>query len=760
MSIDSNLHLPYPDPTAPQAEKLKKEYGLMYAKAMLYHHERYGNNVFYNKRGVMEEIIDYFNGVQDQKKYRAVLDPDNCNDGDETWMIPIQYTPPNFWAKFINVITSKLGDVGYNVKAQAFDPLAIDIKKNYEAKIKLGLFLQNVLGQDHSADLFQDDNIVGKVAINAEEIEADLQMNPKIRMEMELEMLIEALLYQNDIEDTMREIDIDLALFYKAGTKTYLDKNGFPRIKRVNPFNLIVSNLSSETFKDIQHCGEIINVTFSELKKMAGDEFDADEYENILLLSRQLYVQSDISGFTNYYSEDSRNPFPYDHSRTKLLEFYFYADDKMVHEVTVNKFGNKVVYRKNDDYSLPEDKIKEKKAKKGEYELITTDYKSIYKGYWIIGTEYVFGYGLQKDMVRIAENISDTKLPFTLYAPNLIQGINKSITEQCMPVIDDIIRNWLKMQQMINSAVPKGAFIDIDALLAVSMGSGGEEMTPKDLLDMFFKRGVIIGRSSETGGRIPIQELENGLSKDTMVFAQLMLNGLNLLKELTGINDIVAGGQPKSKTGLGVSQIAIQGSDNALDHLYRAKRRIFEGTCQHLADLAVQSIDNGNLTEMVTKGLGRNTLDFWESNADITSHNYLIRIENKPDDQEWQQFYQQMNIALERGQIKLSDVSFLMEIDNLKQARVLLEIREDKYTREKQADAMEAQKQNQEMQMQSSQQAQDARMQEYKMEQQALIEKMKAELENQIQTIIRKGEEERKSINEKAKAAELYNLYK
>jgi hypothetical protein len=757
---DSNLHLPYPDPTAPQKDKLLKEYGLQYAKAMLYHHERYGNNVFYNKRGVMETVIDYFNGVQDQKKYRAILDPDNCDNGDETWMIPIQYTPPNFWAKFINVITAKLGDVGYNVMAQAFDPLAIDIKKNYEAKIKLGLYLQKVLGEDASKDLFEDENIVGRVAINAEEIEADLRMNPKIRMEMELEMLLESLLYQNDIGDVMREIDLDLALHYKGGSKVYLDKNGFPVIRRVNPFNLIVSNLSSESFKDLQHCGEIINVTFSELRKMAGDEFTKDEYENILLLSRQLYVQSDISGFTNYYSEDSRNPFPYDHSRTKLLEFYFYADDKMVHEITKNQFGNKMVYRKDDDFYVDEEKVKKRREKKGEYEVIMTNYKSVYKGYWIIGTEYVFGYGLQKDMVRVAENITDTKLPFTLYAPNLLQGINKSITEQCIPVIDDIIRNWLKMQQMINSAIPKGAFIDIEALEAVSLGSGGTTLQPADLLDLYYKRGIIIARRGSDNQAVPIQELENGLSRDTMIFAQLVLNGLNLLKELTGINDIVAGGQPKAKTGLGVSQIAIEGSNNALDHLIRAKKRIFEGTCQHLADLAVQTIANGNLKEMVVKGLGKNTLDFWQDNKDLTSHNYLIRIENKPDEAAWNQFYQQMNIALDRNQIKLSDVSFLMEIDNLKQARILLELREAKYEREKQANAMEAQRQNQEMQMMSAEQAQVARMEELQLEQEALVAKMKAEIENQLQLIIEKGNQERQNIAEKASSQVAFNLYR
>jgi len=66
-----------------------------------------------------------------------------------------------------------------------------------------------------------------------------------------------------------------------AGYKEYIDSNGAIKIRTINPRNIIINHCKKNDFSDASYVGEVIEMTISDLKQMAGDQFTAEEYENI-----------------------------------------------------------------------------------------------------------------------------------------------------------------------------------------------------------------------------------------------------------------------------------------------------------------------------------------------------------------------------------------------------------------------------------------------------------------------------------------------
>ena len=84
----------FPDPLAPQDQKVKKEYGLRYARAI---ENQWGTlddqNSLYKRRNDQFEVNrDYANGTQDTTIYKSLLTALNPNDGDGS-LLNLDFTP-------------------------------------------------------------------------------------------------------------------------------------------------------------------------------------------------------------------------------------------------------------------------------------------------------------------------------------------------------------------------------------------------------------------------------------------------------------------------------------------------------------------------------------------------------------------------------------------------------------------------------------------------------------------------------------------
>ena len=126
------------------------------------------------------------------------------------------------------------------------------------------------------------------------------------------------------------------------------------------------------------------------------------------------------------------------------------------------------------------------------------------------------------------------------------------IMEQLVPIADQIQISWYRLQNTINQARPKGIMIELGALEDIPLGSGGQQMKPMDVIDLFNKTGTLVYRKNDIGGKAtnykPIEELENGLGRDAMTYYQVIQNNIEMIRQITGLNEFTDGSTPDARS--------------------------------------------------------------------------------------------------------------------------------------------------------------------------------------------------------------------
>ena len=164
---------------------------------------------------------------------------------------------------------------------------------------------------------------------------------------------------------------------------------------------------------------------------------------------------------------------------------------------------------------------------------------------------------------------AQTKLSYHLSAYNFYEMKAQGFMERLVPYLDDYQLTMLKIQNFKNRAVPSGWWINLDALENVALTKGGASMQPKELLQMFFETGVLVGRSLDAAGNPlagnvqPVIPIENTAASELQMFYQDLINTISMVEKMTGYNDITSG-NPNPKTLVPGYQLANQSTNDAL----------------------------------------------------------------------------------------------------------------------------------------------------------------------------------------------------
>lgn len=666
MATETKFVGEYPDPNI-DPNKKGKDFIMEYGKAMYHSFKNSGYTIFYNNRAEYRTLVAYAMGNQSVDQYKQRLD---CwEEQDKSW-INLDWQILNMCSRFVNVVQGNLNKTEANVVVSAIDPLAMDQKREFKAKVDAFLDLKQwmetigVQAQQFFAE-------APDISLDPDEKNLFLNINIKHRWSMQMEKLINKVLYDNDYKQLKMDFVWDLIVLGIGAIKITEREDCFALVQKINPENLIVSYSEKGNFKDIQHAGEVKFMTPNEFFDRAGDQFTEEEKKDIINKYAKIRPR--------YNHSDGRNATMYNNMgegrMIEVLDFNFLSCDTMVHEKKKDKRGNPKLYRKNFNY--PSNGEEYNKKYEGEREVLRTKYDAAYKGLWIIGSDYICDYGRVEN--ALLDDYYDNCLPYVIVAPNIHNGRTASLVKQMVPVLNYIQINWLKHNDAIAKYIPKGANIDLDALEDVAIGKGGKNMTKREIIEMYFKRGILVGRRKNMANKgsngLAIQELENGMSRDVVTFFNNILNGINLLRSIIGVNEITDASTPDPKMLKSLAEAATVGTNNALDFLYSGLNLSFEYLCQNLSYSIVGAIKRG-VDDNVDESVGDGTLKFFGDNSDITMHKYGIKIENKPTKDEWAGFQQEIAIALEQGMILPSDAAFIREIDNLKQARQYLIVRE------------------------------------------------------------------------------------
>ena len=697
----------YPSPLATNEEKATKEYGLEYFKTMYYEWHNNGDVYFRDRKMRYNRNRSYAEGNQDVGKYKDLLDV----QGDSSYL-NIDWSPVSIIPKFVDVIVNGMVNQEYDVKAKSIDPIAAN-ERMQKKKEMYG----NMLTKDFLEGLEDETGLPltpkGFVAESSEEVEMFMALNYKQNVEIALEKAIEYTLDVNDYDEVKRHMIRDLVVLGLCAAKTEMSKTEGVKIRHVDPVNLITSFSAKPDFKNIRHAGEIYSMTIADLKQQAGDEFSEEDY--IKIASEYAGKNNNPSNYgTQAYYENGNETYDYDKFSVNILDAEFITSHSLKYEKKDNKYGGYSVNKKPSNYKKP-------KKSKTKREDIGSTVKVIYKGKYIVGTDYVFNYGMMKDMPRPKSNLSETRLSYIIYQPNLYKMKSRSLVDRMIPFADQIQLAHLKIQHVLAKARPKGAAFEIGSLENVSKGDGGT-FTPMELQEIYDQTGNIYYRSIEHEGQMtgamPIQELENGIGRDFNTLIGVYNHNMQMIRDVTGVNEARDASKPSSEALVGVQKLSLLASNNATrdinDAYLNVTRRVSQSVTIRMQDL----VNFKGLHKMYTNVIGDTSMHSIDMMKKLSIHEFGITLDVAPSEEEKQMMEQNIQVSLAQKELRLEDAIMIRSIKNIKMANQMLILRRTKYQKEQQAQAQQASEQNAMLQQQSAQQAAQLKQQEMQAEMQ------------------------------------------
>ena len=372
-----------------------------------------------------------------------------------------------------------------------------------------------------------------------------------------------------------------------------------------------------------------------------------------------------------------------------------------VYKVKETSTGAEKIILRDDTFDPPINEMT------GNFGKISRSLEVLYEGVLILGSDYLLKWELAKNMMRPKSDYSKVKMNYAINAPRMYKGNIDSLVKRITGFADMIQLTHLKLQQVMSRMVPDGVYLDADGLAEVDLGNG-TNYNPQEALNMFFQTGSIIGRSFTSEGdmnpgKIPIQEISSGSGGQKM---QSLIQNYNyylqMIRDVTGLNEARDGSTPDSRALVGVQKLAAANSNTATRHILQSglslTQELAEGLSLRISDI----LEFSPTREAFIQKIGNQNVGVLEDISNLYLHDFGIFIELTPDEEEKAILENNIQAAVAGGLIDLEDAIDLREIKNIKLANQLLKIRRKK----KQEREQQVQQENIQAQAQANAQAQ------------------------------------------------------
>jgi hypothetical protein len=727
-----------------------KEWIMQYAKAAW---NSWNNDnpreIFFNARYQYEVYKQYAMGNQSINKYKPLMGIDE--QSNETWL-NVDWSVIPIIPKFRRIALGKLSKLDYNIVATPVDALANEENEDYFARTRAKIIMREEAKKiDPSLLESPALQFTPQEAKDLEELEMQMKYTHKHQMSIEAEQGIKLVLEQNKISKLRDGVRENLFDYGVAGYKEFIDSNGAIKIRSINPRNIVINHCKENDFSDASYIGEVIEMTISDLKQMAGNEFTEEQYEDIAKKVIGKYGNPrEWPSTLSIYNKG------YDTFNVRILDLEFFSVNEMVYEQRIDRRGNKIYARA---------KFEEKNKRKDKFERVA--YKVVYKGRWIIDTNYMFDHGLATNMKRAKSSLMDTSMSYHLFAPEFYDMQAYGMMKQIIPIADAIQIAWYRLQNVINQSRPKGIMIEMGALEDIPLGSGGKKLTPMKVLDLYNKTGTLVYRKLDAQGRStnykPIEELENGLGRDAMNYWQLIQNNIQMLRDITGMNEMTDGSTPDPRTLTTVAKLAYEGTNNSLYNIVSGEKKLLESLSNDIV-LRLQDVAESGEVKGYVRALGGTTMQFFKMSSNVALYEFGIFLEDKPTDDQRAILMQQVQNSQMNGLLDIEDAIIIQNTDNLKVAQQLLAHKIRKRRDQEEEKAIRMQQMNAQVQQDSAIVAEQSKQQTIQVEaneKAKLIQlekdldanmlKMKYEYELQLEQLRQTGKVATKEVENKGK---------
>ncbi len=708
---------PYPNHQIDPALK-NGEWCMQYAKAA-YYDFNYASpkGIFSANGGDYEKFRMYALGKQPINQYKKWMGVDQQTNNTQ---LVVDWSVRAIVSGYRDKAISRLMKSDYTIIATAVDSLAKDEVDNYYADIKAKLAVRELMIQQNpdmaNHPMFKFSGVEPR---DMEELEMRVSQNEQFNRSKDAEMAIELGMYENDYKAQRRMIYEDLFDFGVAGFADWLGDDNHAKFRRVNPNCVIVSNTKDGTFSDIVHAGEQIDVSLIDLATVKDNE------GNLVFSEKELTEFAGSIAGRNYSNPGSLGLNtgwlkPIDKFKCKIVDIKFYTYNTETYTNRVDANGN-IVFRK-EKYGRGEETNSRYRRKTIQY---------VYKCKWVVGTDKCYDWGMCYDQPRSNDSKKRalTRLPYTFFAYNFYSMKAQGYMERLIPYLDDYQLTMLKIQNFKNRAVPSGWWINLDMLENVALTKGGADMQPKELLQMFYETGVLVGRSLDGAGNPiqgnvqPVIPIANTAASELMTFYQDLINTVTAIEKMTGYNAITSG-NPNPKTLTSGYEVANESTDDALYPLAFAEEFLSLKLAEAVLCRMKQGVRKGTVEGYAPYqgALNANTLRFMSLPASIADREHGIMLQQKSTEQDKMWIMQNVQQDIMNGYLDTSDAILIINTHNAKEAMQILAFRVKK-----------AKEQMQQQKMAEIQATNNANLQSTQMAQQAQFQALQMELQTKLQ---------------------------
>lgn len=705
------LQVGFPSQLASDKEKETLEYGCKIGNAIQYEWFWKGgtNGRYYDRAGDYRFLRLYARGEQPIEKYKNEI----AFDGDLSYL-NLDWTPVCIVPKFIDIVVNGMADRLFKVKAYAQDAMSQAKRNKYQDMIEGQMVAKDVLQQVQEltgVNTFVTDP--DELPNTDEELSLYMQLNYKPAIEIAEEEAINTILEENHWLDTKKRIDYDITVLgIGIGKHQFLPGQGVS-IEYVDPEHVIYSYTEDPYFRDVFYWGEIKTVPLTELYKIKPD-----------ISKEELEIISESSqGWYDYFNLEYLYNSPlYREETTTLMYFNYKTTKKVVYKKKIKDDGSSKIIKKDDSFNPSQEELAV-----GRYEKLEKTIDVWYDGIMVMGTNIMLKWALSENMVRPKSSTQHALPNYVACAPRMYKGAIESLCRRMIPFADLIQITHLKIQQVLARVVPDGVFIDADGLNEVDLGTGAA-YNPSEAFRLYMQTGSVIGRSTTQDGdfnhgKIPIQQLNtnSGANKLQMLVANYN-HYLDMIRSVTGLNEARDGSNPDPNALVGVQKLAALNSNTATRHILDASLSIFRGISEALTYRVADILQFADFREGFANRIGKYNVSLLDEIKELYLYDFGIFIEISPDEEEKAQLEANIQIALAKKLIDLSDAIDIREIKNLKLANQLLKLKQKK--KEDREEKIEMQKQAMiaQQNIQSQKMASDVSMNKVKLETDAKIQ--------------------------------------
>jgi len=657
----TNTYSSFPDQVVPDEVKQSIDYGRQVAMAIE------GDWFSGTRSGVENRFNTNYNNFRMRRLYSRAEQPvqkykdELAINGDLSYL-NLDWKPVPIIPKFVDIVVNGMDDKVYDIKAFAQDPesrqqrskYAEDILRDMQAK----QFLASLQGQ-LGLDLFNTDN-PSELPENKDELDLHMQLSYKQASEIACEEAVNNSLQMNRYDLTKKRLIEDLVVLGMSAVKTNFNKAEGVTVEYVDPARMVYSYSEDPNFEDLWYVGEVKPVTLADAKKQFPNLTDSE-------LERLQQYQGNSNYLYNYNGRRDGNAI-------YIMYFEYKTYSEQVFKIKKTATGLEKALEKPDTFNPQEN---------DNFDRVSRSIEVLYSGAKVLGYDMMLDWKMSENMTRPKSNLVKVNMNYNICAPKMYHGRIESLVSRMMGFADMIQLTHLKIQQVISKVIPDGVYLDVDGLAEVDLGNG-TTYNAKEALNMYFQTGSILGRSMTTegdpnNGRVPIQELvksDGGGKINSLI--QTYQYYLQMIRDVTGLNEARDGSQPNSDSLVGLQKLAAANSNTATKHILNAYLYLTVRTCENIVLRTADSIEFA-LTEEALK----NSISTWnvgqlDDLQNIHLYDFGLYMDLVPDEQEKEMLEANIQAALASGSINLEDAIDIRQINNLKLANQMIKLKRKK----------------------------------------------------------------------------------